>query len=118
MGGRAGWPDIVGQELALFRLARTHATQAAVEAVDLMYTAGGGSAVYVHNRLHAPSATSTLSLSNFDGAGQLRGFRPDIAGLVAGPPSLSTIKLGAGAVPTARARDSLSTRESVYRVSG
>jgi alkylation response protein AidB-like acyl-CoA dehydrogenase len=43
--------EIDVRQLAMLRLARTHAVQAAVQAIDLMYTAAGGSSVYTSNLL-------------------------------------------------------------------
>jgi indole-3-acetate monooxygenase len=39
------------REIAVLRLARTHAVQAAMQAVDLMYTDAGGAAIYTRNPL-------------------------------------------------------------------
>src|SRR5262249_34698362 len=55
-GGDSGGAVQAGREievrkLAMLRLARTHAVQAAVQAIDLMYTAAGGSSVYASNLL-------------------------------------------------------------------
>ena len=73
------------KELALLRLARTHAVQAAVEAVDLMYTAGGGSAVYVRNRLerafrdiHTVTQHTSMARANYAVSARiLLGLSPD-----------------------------------------
>ena len=43
--------EIGVRQLAILRLARTHAVQAAAQAIDLMYTAAGGTSVYTSNLL-------------------------------------------------------------------
>jgi alkylation response protein AidB-like acyl-CoA dehydrogenase len=55
-------------QLAILRLARTHAVQAAVQATDLMYTIAGGNSVYTHNLLErcfrdAHTVTQHLSMN-------------------------------------------------------
>ena len=39
------------REIAVLRLGRTHAVEAAVQAVDMMYTDAGGAAIYTRNPL-------------------------------------------------------------------
>ena len=66
-------------------MARTHAVQAAVQAIDLMYTAAGGSSVYTHNLLErcfrdAHTVTQHLSMkpANYQVSGRvLLGLGPD-----------------------------------------
>jgi indole-3-acetate monooxygenase len=85
------WADVqAGREigitqLAVLRLARTHAVQAAVQAIDLMYTAAGGSSVYTNNLLErcfrdAHTVTQHLSMNpaNYQVSGRvLLGLGPD-----------------------------------------
>jgi indole-3-acetate monooxygenase len=78
------WADVqAGREigvtqLAMLRLARTYAVQAAVEAIDLMYTIAGASSVYAHNLLErcfrdAHTVTQHLSMnpSNYQVSGRV-----------------------------------------------
>ena len=85
------WADVqAGREigvtqLAMLNLARTHAVQAAVQAIDLMYTTAGASSVYTHNLLErcfrdAHTVTQHLSMNpaNYQVSGRvLLGLGPD-----------------------------------------
>ena len=82
-GGR----EIGVTQLAMLRLARTHAVQAAVQAVDLMYTAAGGSSVYTRNLLergfrdvHTVTQHLSMNPANYPVSGRvLLGLGPDRA---------------------------------------
>jgi alkylation response protein AidB-like acyl-CoA dehydrogenase len=65
-------------QLAMLRLARTHAVQAAVQAIDLMYTAAGGSSVYTHNLLercfrdaHTVTQHVSMNPANYQASGRV-----------------------------------------------
>jgi len=72
-------------QLAMLRLARTHAVQAAVQAIDLMYTAAGGSSVYTHNLLercfrdaHTVTQHVSMNPANYQVSGRvILGLGPD-----------------------------------------
>lgn len=75
------------REIAVLRLARTHAVQAAAQAVDLMYTDAGGAAIYTRNLLercfrdiHAVTQHVSMNPANYEVSGRvLVGLAPDRA---------------------------------------
>jgi indole-3-acetate monooxygenase len=79
--------EIEVTQLAMLRLARTHAVQAAAQAVDLMYTAAGGSSVYTRNLLergfrdvHTVTQHLSMNPANYQVSGRiLLGLGPDRA---------------------------------------
>jgi indole-3-acetate monooxygenase len=74
-------------DLAVLRLARTHATHASVTGVDLMYSASGAAAVYTRNRLermfrdiHTVTQHASMALANYEVSGRIfLGLPPDRA---------------------------------------
>jgi indole-3-acetate monooxygenase len=79
--------ELSAREIAVLRLARTHAVQAAMQAVDLMYTDAGGAAIYTRNPLercfrdiHTVTQHVSMSPANYEVSGRvLLGLAPDRA---------------------------------------
>jgi hypothetical protein len=77
--------DVSTRQRALFRLAITNAVSSAVEAVDLMYSAGGGTSVFASSQLdrafrdiHTLAQHAALGHLTLEPAGRmLLGLDPD-----------------------------------------
>ncbi len=79
MGSRVGERRDPGRGRAKLRLAATHATRSSADAVDLMYEAGGGTAIYARSPLerrfrdiHTAKAHMMVSPASLELTGRIR----------------------------------------------